>query len=179
LHTQLVKDSLTGLLKHSSIKEAVEQEVLRAQRSGRPVTLAMLDIDHFKAVNDTYGHGMGDVVISSLAMLLRQRLRQSDIVGRYGGEEFVAILLECDIEHGRELLDDIRQRFASLSFGHLGRDFHCTVSAGIASTLQFKGSNGAALLAAADAALYVAKRAGRNQVHTAGLEVLTEEVDKP
>ena len=164
LAAQINKDSLTGLLKHASIKEAADIEVIRARRIGKPVTLAMLDIDHFKQVNDTYGHAVGDVVISSVAMLLRQRLRQSDIVGRYGGEEFVAVLPECDAEAALLLLDDIRKRFAAVRFSHEGEDFSCSISIGLACSADYPDSNGAALLVAADTALYVAKRGGRNQV---------------
>ncbi|MFO7541703.1 MAG: diguanylate cyclase [Thiobacillus sp.] len=164
LDEQINRDSLTGLLKHASIKEAAAIEVTRSRRNGKPVSLAMLDIDHFKVVNDTYGHAMGDVVISSVAMLLRQRLRQSDIVGRYGGEEFVAVLPECDAAHAYLLMEDIRQRFASLRFSHEGKDFNCTISAGLACSGAFPDSDGAALLVAADEALYAAKRGGRNQV---------------
>ena len=163
LAVQISKDSLTGLLKHASIKEAAEVEVLRGRRIGKPVTLAMLDIDHFKRVNDTYGHAVGDVVISSVAMLLRQRLRQSDTVGRYGGEEFAAVLPECDAA-AQLLLEDIRRRFAAVRFSHEGKDFSCTISIGLACSDQFPDCNGVALLAAADAALYTAKRGGRNQV---------------
>lgn len=164
LAEQISKDSLTGLLKHAVIKEATGIEVIRAQRIGKPVSVAMLDIDHFKNVNDTYGHAMGDVVISSIAMLLRQRLRQSDIVGRYGGEEFVAVLPECDNAAAFRLLEDIRQRFAAVRFSHKGKEFNCTISIGMACSEQYPDRNGAALLVAADAALYAAKRGGRNQV---------------
>ena len=167
LEAQISKDSLTGLLKHASIKEAVELEVVRARRGGKPATVAMLDIDHFKKVNDTYGHAMGDVVISSIAMLLRQRMRQSDIIGRYGGEEFVVMLPECDIAQAQLLLDDIRERFAAVHFSLDGKDFACTLSAGLACTSDFPASSGAELLVAADSALYVAKRGGRNQVCSA------------
>ena len=164
LDEQITRDSLTGLLKHASIKQAVDVEILRARRAGKPVTLVMLDIDHFKAVNDTHGHAQGDVVIAAVATLLRQRLRQSDIVGRYGGEEFVAVLPECDRPNAFLLLEDIRQRFSSLRFNHDGRDFTCTLSAGFACSEEHPESDGAALLVAADEALYVAKRSGRNQV---------------
>lgn len=167
LDEQISKDSLTGLLKHASIKEAVDVEVRRAQRTGKPVTLAMLDIDHFKAVNDNYGHAMGDVVIAAVATLLRQRLRQSDILGRYGGEEFVAVLPDCDLESARLLLDDIRQRFSSLHYSNDGQSFSCTISIGLACSAQYPDSNGAELLVTADEALYRAKRGGRNQVQEA------------
>lgn len=170
LATQISRDSLTGLLKHASIKDAADVEVIRARRVGKPVTVAMLDIDVFKSVNDTYGHAVGDLVISSVAMLLRQRLRQSDSTGRYGGEEFVAVLPDCDIEAGYLLMEDIRQRFAGLRFSHEGIDFTCTISAGIACSMQYPDSNGSALLVAADEALYAAKRGGRNQVRAAPVD---------
>ena len=161
------RDSLTGLLKHASIKEAAQIEVIRARRNGSPVTLAMLDIDHFKLVNDNYGHAVGDVVISSVAMLLRQRLRQSDIIGRYGGEEFVAVLPDCDAKSAYQLMDDIRERFARVRFSHEGKEFTCTISAGVACSKNDPDSDAPGLLVAADTALYLAKRAGRNQVREA------------
>ncbi len=164
LDAQISKDSLTGLLKHASIKESLELEVQRARRVKKTVSVAMLDIDHFKSVNDTYGHAVGDVVISAIAMLLRQRLRQSDIVGRYGGEEFVAVLPECDVADARTLLDDIRERFAAVEFSHNGQTFTCTLSAGLATSMQHPQANGTELLVNADEALYAAKHGGRNQV---------------
>lgn len=164
LAAQITKDSLTGLLRHASIKEAAETETVRSRRSGKPITVAMLDIDHFKNVNDTHGHAAGDVVISSIAMLLRQRLRQTDIIGRYGGEEFVALLVECDIDASRRLMEDIRQRFSALHFSHAGKEFSCTLSAGLACSAQHVESSDAELLIYADEALYAAKRGGRNQI---------------
>lgn len=164
LDAQISKDSLTGLLKHASIKDALEIELVRARRTLDPVTVVMLDLDHFKAVNDGYGHGVGDVVISAIATLLRQRLRQSDIVGRYGGEEFVAVLPACDAKDAKIVIDDIRRRFASVRFTHEGKTFSCTISAGIASSGPEAERSGAELLVAADTALYAAKRGGRDQV---------------
>lgn len=155
------KDSLTGLLKHARIKEEIEAELARAQRSGKPVSVAMLDIDHFKSVNDTYGHAVGDRVIRAIAQLLRQRLRKSDLIGRYGGEEFVVVLPQCDAAMARLVLEDIRERFAALSFRHGEREFACTVSAGIASATG--GIAGSELLVVADEALYEAKHGGRNR----------------
>ncbi|MGM0554252.1 MAG: diguanylate cyclase [Pseudomonadota bacterium] len=167
LEERINKDSLTGLLKHASIKEAASREVLRARRIGRPLTLAMLDIDHFKKVNDTYGHAVGDVVIMSIATLLRQRLRQSDIIGRYGGEEFVAVLPECDAEHARRVLEDIRRNFASLDFNHRDERFGCTISIGMVCSPDYPDKEGPELLVAADEALYRAKRGGRDQIQQA------------
>lgn len=173
LAEQIRKDSLTGLLKHASIKEVAAKEIVRARRAVKPVTLAMLDIDHFKSVNDTYGHAAGDLVISALATLLRQRLRQSDHLGRYGGEEFLVVLPECSGADAQRLLDDIRRRFASLRFSHEGQNFSCSISAGHASSRPAgprdddeagAAASDAELLSAADAALYDAKRGGRNRV---------------
>jgi diguanylate cyclase (GGDEF)-like protein len=164
LTDQINKDSLTGLLKHASIKEAAQLEVMRARRSGKPVAIAMLDIDHFKSVNDAHGHATGDLVIKSIATLLRQRLRQSDLIGRYGGEEFVAVLPECSLESARMVFDDIRKRFAALQFNQAAQRFNCTLSAGIACSAIHPDLDAAALLILADQALYAAKRGGRNQV---------------
>lgn len=159
------QDSLTGLLKHASIKERLAQEVDRATRQNTPLSVVMVDIDFFKKVNDNWGHPVGDQVIKTLGHLLRQRLRRQDIVGRYGGEEFAAVLPNCPINDAVRLIDDIRQRFAEVRFMQQGQSFGVTLSAGIASIDHYPDAPG--LLAAADAALYVAKHGGRNQVQAA------------
>ena len=123
LSMALSRDSLTGLLKHADIKEQVALEVERAQRSGKPTSVVMLDLDHFKQVNDQYGHAAGDNVIRSLANLMRQRLRRIDSIGRYGGEEFVAVLPDCPAEQAKRIFDEIRLRFAALSFHAGARTF--------------------------------------------------------
>ncbi|TAN70263.1 MAG: response regulator [Methylobacter sp.] len=156
------QDSLTGLLKHSNIKERLVQEVERAHRHDKVMAMAMVDMDHFKRVNDTWGHPMGDQVIKTLAHLLRQRLRRQDSIGRYGGEEFAVVLPECDAADAMRLLDDVRQRFGEIRFSHKGQSFTVTLSAGVADSGQCDDAQ--SLLAASDAALYVAKDSGRNQV---------------
>jgi diguanylate cyclase (GGDEF)-like protein len=163
LSIALSRDSLTGLLKHADIKEQVGIELERAQRSGKPASLAMLDIDLFKKVNDSYGHVAGDNVIRALANLLRQRLRRVDSLGRYGGEEFLVVLPDCTAEQAMRVLDEIRQRFAELHFIAGGSEFSVTLSAGIAST-EHGAQDAGELLDRADRALYVAKHGGRNQV---------------
>ncbi len=165
LSTALSRDSLTGLLKHADIKEQVILEAQRAQRSGKPTSVVMLDLDHFKQVNDQYGHAAGDNVIRSLANLLRQRLRRIDSLGRYGGEEFVAVLPECSAKQAKVIFDEIRQRFAALSFHAGPRTFSVSLSAGISETSD--ETQPGILLERADQALYVAKHNGRNQVQIA------------
>ncbi|AOU97901.1 hypothetical protein BI364_07930 [Acidihalobacter yilgarnensis] len=156
-------DSLTGLYKHGPIKDELRAELGRARRNQASLTAAMIDIDHFKQVNDTYGHAQGDRVIKALAYLLKQRLRQSDRIGRYGGEEFLVIMSACDAEEARRALDDIRLRFSALQFHHEGKVFNCTLSAGVADNAVLDDEP-QALLAAADEALYAAKRSGRDRV---------------
>ncbi|WP_375665356.1 diguanylate cyclase [Stutzerimonas kunmingensis] len=165
LSTALARDSLTGLLKHADIKEQLALEVQRTTRTGKPASVVMLDLDHFKQVNDTYGHAAGDNVIRALANLLRQRLRRIDSLGRYGGEEFVAVLPECSALQARRIFDEIRVRFAALSFNAGDQEFRVTFSAGICETDGQSASG--LLLERADQALYVAKHNGRNQVQIA------------
>ena len=162
------KDTLTGLLKHSFIKEHLAAELERAQRMRHATCAAMVDIDHFKDVNDRHGHPAGDLVIRTLATLLRQRLRAVDGVGRMGGEEFLAVLSNCGAAEAAAILDGIRRRFAQIEFAGQGGVFHVSFSAGIAES---RGSThgSADLLAAADKALYRAKGQGRNRVLLAHL----------
>ncbi|MBJ6136551.1 diguanylate cyclase domain-containing protein [Marinobacter litoralis] len=156
------RDSLTGLLKHSLIKQEVERELSRCRRTGHLSCVVMLDLDHFKRVNDTWGHGQGDVVIRTLAHLLRNRLRESDTIGRYGGEEFLVVLPHCDPTEAAELIDDIGKRFSELLFTSGDDSFQVTMSAGIAAINDFPLASEA--IEAADQALYARKQAGRNGV---------------
>lgn len=162
LRSFMVRDSLTGLLNHTRIKEQLSLEVARARRQQSQLTLAMIDIDHFKKVNDTYGHPAGDRVIKSLARLLQQRLRKTDAIGRYGGEEFVVILPDTPSRSAMPVLDEIRASFAGLQHQVEGGTLSVTISCGSAS---YPGhSDVTSLIQCADEALYAAKRGGRNQV---------------
>ena len=166
LRSMMVRDGLTGLVNHSHLKEQLAIEVDRAQRTGASLAFAMLDIDHFKAVNDTYGHPTGDRVIKSLSRVLTRRLRKTDAVGRYGGEEFAAILVNTSGERAKTIIDDIRDRFSALHHRHEDAEFTVTFSCGIA---EYPGCASTELLGeTADAALYEAKHAGRNCVVLAG-----------
>lgn len=129
-----------------------------------PLSVAMIDIDHFKSVNDTYGHPAGDAVIASVAQHLRRSTRTCDVVGRYGGEEFLVVLPRCDGETARRVCERIRQSVATSTVSHAPHTLQCTVSVGYA-TLPPTGEVAASeLLARADEALYAAKRGGRNRV---------------
>lgn len=162
LRALMVRDSLTGTLNHGSIKEMLVSELGRVRREGDGLCLAMIDIDHFKQVNDSRGHASGDRVIKSLARLLRQNLRRSDHIGRYGGEEFAIILPRTPLADAQRRLDALRVQFAQLVQPHRMGDFRVTFSAGI---VQDDGqAEPGTLIEAADAALYAAKRAGRNRV---------------
>ncbi|PVY70056.1 response regulator receiver modulated diguanylate cyclase [Tamilnaduibacter salinus] len=160
-------DGLTGLLRHANIKDALETELQGSRRSGNPLSVVMLDIDHFKQVNDTYGHALGDIVISTVGTLVSQHFRRSDRLGRYGGEEFVVALPNCDAKTAYTLVDRLRQAFGEISFVERSRRFVCTLSAGIADTQTFPDTTAEQLLDQADAALYRSKNAGRNCVSIA------------
>ncbi|MFC4258032.1 diguanylate cyclase [Marinobacter lacisalsi] len=157
------RDSLTGLFKHALIKQQAQMELANCRRLGHSSSVAMIDLDHFKQVNDTWGHGCGDKVIKALSNLLKNRLRETDVIGRYGGEEFLVVLPGCDAGQARRVIEDIGRSFAELSFfGTNDESFSVTLSAGVASLNDF--THGDEALEAADQALYQQKRAGRNGV---------------
>ena len=161
----LERDGLTRLLTHTALIGRAEAVIAQSRRNpGRSVAFAMLDLDQFKSVNDRYGHAVGDRVLTTLAALLRRRLRQSDIIGRYGGEEFSVVLQDIASPEGVRLLSRILDEFAAIPH-HApgGTTFQTTFSAGVA-TLDLGHMDVRQWIAAADAALYAAKAAGRNRV---------------
>ncbi|WP_419895842.1 diguanylate cyclase [Roseomonas sp. USHLN139] len=166
LRAVMETDSLTGLLNHARFKERLGLELERAQRHGMALSLVILDIDHFKAVNDSHGHLVGDRVIRGLSRSLQKRLRRTDVIGRYGGEEFAILLLNTAPAEAAGIIDGIRARFAETPFETAGGHFFSRFSAGVAGLDAGAPapSSGEALISAADAALYAAKRAGRNRV---------------
>jgi len=159
----MIRDSLTGLLNHSRTKEQLDIEVARAQRNQSSLAFAIIDIDHFKSVNDTYGHYTGDQVIKNLSRLLQQRLRKTDTIGRYGGEEFGVILSDMDAATAMKVLDAVRQDFSQISQQAREATFSVTFSCGIAEFPHYKTAS--VLNEAADEALYRAKNNGRNCIH--------------
>jgi diguanylate cyclase (GGDEF)-like protein len=156
------RDYLTGLLNHTTLNERLANEVLRARRSGAVISFVKIDIDAFREVNERYGHLTGDRILRSLARLLLERLRRTDIVGRYGGEEVGVILPGSDCRSAARLIDDLRDSFAHLSYRFEGSSFTLTLSAGIASYPDFVGP--VDVIEAADRALRRAKGEGRNKV---------------
>ncbi|UDM06866.1 diguanylate cyclase [Halomonas sp. NyZ770] len=162
LRSLMTRDSMTGLYNHSTTTEMISKALAQAYREKTQHAMAMIDIDHFKAVNDTHGHLAGDQVIITLARLLKTRLRMSDIIGRYGGEEFVVLLKGVDDQRAGELIDELRRDFEQVDFHAGGKRFRCTFSAGISSFPEHPSTE--SLRLSADQALYRAKHQGRNQV---------------
>lgn len=161
LNYYMSTDSLTGLLNHSSFLKRLELELDYAKQKNTPLSLVMIDIDHFKKVNDTYGHPFGDMVIKKLATLLTLRLRNNDIVGRYGGEEFAIVLPGTNAQQSKKVLNELREQFSHEFFANTD-NFSATFSAGIAQKNADSDIN--KLVNQADQALYEAKHLGRNQV---------------
>jgi diguanylate cyclase (GGDEF)-like protein len=162
LRSMMVRDSLTGLYNHTAIKERLDQELSRASRQNSTLCLAMIDLDHFKQVNDTYGHSAGDRVLKGIGHFLTQRLRKTDIVGRYGGEEFVVILPDTPLSSAIHVFDELRMGFLRVHHRGGNTDFTVKLSIGLACYPDY--SSPTALLEAADKALYQAKNQGRNQI---------------
>ena len=166
LRALMHRDSLTGLLNHTNIRERLVQEIANSARNSQTLGLAMIDIDNFKKVNDIYGHSTGDRVLKALTHMLTRRLRQSDIIGRYGGEEFVVILPNTDEKTAFQVMNELREAFSQVRHISDGNEFNVTFSCGIA--IFPKQQTPTALSETADRAMYIAKRQGRNQVVLAG-----------
>ena len=158
LTQKAITDGLTGLFNRSYFDADLDQKIALAHRSGRPLTLLLADLDHFKAVNDTHGHLAGDQALQGFANLLKNSARKSDVVCRYGGEEFAVILPECDSEQAFQAAERLRERVFRHDFG-----FPLTVSIGLASTSVNTRYSPRQLLEHADLALYSAKDKGRNR----------------
>jgi diguanylate cyclase (GGDEF)-like protein len=159
-------DPLTGVLNRRSLVERLEAACLRARARGLPIALLFIDLDHFKEINDTFGHAAGDACLHAVIAPIQAELRQSDVIGRYGGEEFVVILSSADIAAAHPIAERIRHRVASVSVEGFGTPISLTCSIGVA-TSDTLGVWGEHLIAQADAAVYAAKRSGRNRVQVA------------
>jgi diguanylate cyclase (GGDEF)-like protein len=159
-------DPLTGVLNRRALVERLELACTRARTRGLPIALLFIDLDHFKQINDSYGHPAGDACLAAIIPPIQAELRQSDVIGRYGGEEFVVILSSASATVAHVIAERIRERVASTLVAGFGLPIRLTCSIGVAAsdTLNVWGEN---LIARADDAVYAAKRAGRNRVQMA------------
>lgn len=154
-------DALTGLHNRNKLNEAINSEIARSVRYGKPFSLAIMDVDHFKSINDTYGHLEGDFVLKEIAKIISNKTRKSDVVGRWGGEEFLIIFIDSTIENAKNKCDKIRHWIELHDYGIVPR---VTASFGVAGYCN--GDTIESLIARADKALYVAKETGRNKIVT-------------
>jgi diguanylate cyclase (GGDEF)-like protein/PAS domain S-box-containing protein len=178
LRTQSVRDALTGLYNRRYLEETLEREIRRAARAAQSLGILMIDLDHFKKFNDTYGHDAGDAVLRETGASLSKGIRAEDFVCRFGGEEFVVILPTADTETSRARAEKLRTKMRELTIMYQGKSLGMvTISVGVAA-FPAHGTSPKELMAAADAALYEAKRGGRDQVVVASVNA-TEPVDLP
>jgi len=159
-------DPLTGVLNRRSLIERLDAACVRAQSRGLPISVLFIDLDHFKQINDTYGHAAGDACLAAIIPPIYAELRQSDVIGRYGGEEFVVILSGADAAAAAQVGERICRRVAELCIQGFGAPIRLTCSIGVAAS-DTLGIWGQHLIAHADTAQYAAKRSGRNQVQLA------------
>jgi diguanylate cyclase (GGDEF)-like protein len=157
-------DGLTQIHNKRHLQESIEKEVTRAHRYGRELACMMIDVDHFKKVNDTHGHLAGDYVLKELAALVKVRLRPEEVFARYGGEEFCILAPETGAEGARTLAEAVRKKIADAKFVFQGERIICTISIGVALLSELEQRDGNSLLKLADERLFQAKRAGRNRV---------------
>ena len=164
LENMAIRDALTELYNRRFMDEALARELLLAQRNNTQLSIALMDIDHFKKMNDTYGHQAGDEVLRQVAKYLSAAIRRSDFVCRYGGEELMLLLPGCDLAQALAKANEVREGIAQLPLSAGGLLLpNITISIGVA-THPMHGMNPADLLSQADQALYDAKRGGRNMV---------------
>jgi diguanylate cyclase (GGDEF)-like protein/PAS domain S-box-containing protein len=166
LRSQAIRDSLTGLFNRRYLEETMERELNRVKRQGIPLAVTMMDLDHFKQYNDTFGHSAGDELLSALGILLKTHIRGEDIACRYGGEEFLVILPGASLEIALERAESLRQAVKEMHQHHQGLK-PTSLSLGVA-VYPDHGDTGLQLIQSADAALYRAKKAGRDRVEAAG-----------
>ena len=168
LREMALRDGLTGLYNRRYLEDVLHRELHRAERSGKPVSVVMVDIDHFKRFNDKFGHDAGDFVLSAIARVISDGIRPSDIACRYGGEELAIVLPEADLVCARERIEQLRLAIRNSNLTHLGQNLPSpTASFGLA-VYPTNGTKPAELLKAADQALYRAKQAGRDRICAAG-----------
>ena len=164
LYRMATLDRMTGLFVHHYFQERLIEEIKRSERTGTPLTLLMADLDHFKNVNDTYGHQQGDTILKGTASIIHQNIRGFDIASRYGGEEFAIILTETDLNAAYTIAERLRKKIEDAVYKNGRKDINITISIGLAQFNHEKDKSGIDLIKRADTALYEAKAQGRNRV---------------
>jgi diguanylate cyclase (GGDEF)-like protein len=164
LRNQSIRDPLTGLFNRRYLEETLEREIRRAERNRGALGVVMIDLDHFKQFNDTYGHDAGDMLLRELGRLLESSIRGGDVACRYGGEEFLLILPGADAETTRQRAEQLRESVKHLFVSHRGQSIGSVTLSGGVAAFPDHGTTGDALVQAADAALYRAKGDGRDRV---------------
>lgn len=172
LYSQAIRDPLTGLLNRRFLDEYVIKQIGQAKRNKTTVSFIMIDVDNFKQINDRFGHESGDYVLSLLGKLLNSLIREEDLVCRYGGEEFLLVLPNCELDNAQRVAETVRQKISEMPITLRGNDLNITVSLGIARFPQ-NGSSIKRLIAASDQALYAAKKQGKNRT------IIFSEVNAP
>jgi diguanylate cyclase (GGDEF)-like protein len=163
-----ITDGLTGLTNRSQLEASLQREIFRSRRYRSPLSLVMIDVDFFKAVNDTFGHQEGDDVLTSVASIIKRLCRSHDVAARYGGEEFLLILPETSASGALTIAERIREEVENHRFNHEGKVHSVTVSCGIAEFDSAGTQDYTSLIGVADAALYQAKESGRNRTIMGG-----------
>ena len=160
------EDQLTGALIRRGLDDALAREAARAERADTPLCIALLDIDNFKRINDTYGHQVGDIVLVHLVAIIKETIRTNDLIGRYGGEEFLLLLPDSRLEEAVAVMNRLQREFARKPIVWGNKKLLVTFSAGVAAREAGEGES--ALLSRADKALYDAKHSGKDRVIVAG-----------
>ena len=166
LRFQATHDSMTGLWSHAAVRDILRAEMARAQRESKPVSAVLADLDHFKQINDTYGHLAGDFVLEETARRFLAVVRPYDFIGRYGGEEFLIVLSGCNFPQALALAERLRLRIGQTPFAAAEDSIRATISAGVTCAANVPAEEVDSVIRACDAALYQAKRRGRNRVES-------------
>jgi len=175
LRRDATHDPLTGFSNRTLIFDQLVKEIARAARTATDISVVMIDMDRFKDVNDTHGHAVGDAVLVEAVKRIATEIRTSDSIGRYGGDEFLVVLCDCDLQGALRQAERLRQAVSAGEFDAEGVRLQLTISLGVASTSQLSAPTPDKLLKLADKAVYRAKAAGRNRVETASAEQLANQ----
>jgi len=176
--TAAMTDPLTGLLNRRAFLQDAEVLLQQQIARDRPIAVLLIDLDHFKSINDRFGHAVGDKVLQIFARTTRAGLRQSDLLGRLGGEEFTVVLADASVDNAYLVADRLRKAFAAAAAVVDGETIYATASIGV-SVIVDPGQDLAKLITLADQALYLAKARGRNRVEVAPIEVAAEPMLRP